>query len=262
MAEYTKRYNPNRAAEWNYGGAKWRLSRSKIDFFIECPRCFFIDNKLGTKRPGMPSFNLNLAVDELFKKEFDVYRVAGTAHPIMTQYKIDAIPFAHTDMDTWRDPFVGLEYHDPDTGLTVSGGVDDIWQHADGSLIVVDYKATSKEGSITSLADSAWEAQYERQIGVYQWLLTKMGFTVNQMGYFVYANALKTSAGFNDTLSFETTLIPCTGDTSWIARTLQQIKSCLDADNYPDSGPVCEYCPYREATGKKLLAIHQKNKAT
>lgn len=66
MAEYS--YNPNRSAEWNYGGAKWKLSRSKIDFFFECPRCFYLDNVLGTKRPSFPSFNLNIAVDELFKK--------------------------------------------------------------------------------------------------------------------------------------------------------------------------------------------------
>ena len=73
MAEYVKRYNPNRSADWNYGGLKWRLSRSKIDFFIECPRCFYVDNKLGTKRPGFPSFNLNIAVDELFSNPFIVF---------------------------------------------------------------------------------------------------------------------------------------------------------------------------------------------
>lgn len=261
MAEYTKRYNPNRMAEWNYGGGKWRLSRSKIDFFIECPRCFYIDNKLGTKRPGMPSFNLNIAVDELFKKEFDIHRAAVTPHPIMTKYGIDAVPFVHTDMEQWRDPFVGLEYRDPETDLLVSGGLDDVWHHRDGSLIIVDYKATSKEGSITSLTDSAWEAQYERQIGVYQWLLTNMGFSVNPVGYFVYANALKSPDRFDNTLQFETTLIPCQGDTSWIPGTLQAIKACLESETYPASGPACEYCPYREATGKKLLAIHAQNKA-
>ena len=260
MVEYTKRYNPNRSAEWNYGGDKWKLSRSKIDFYIECPRCFYIDNKLGTKRPGMPSFTLNIAVDELFKKEFDTYREAGKPHPIMEKYKIDAVPFKHEYLDTWRDPFIGLMYKDPETGMIISGGIDDVWQHADGSLIVVDYKATSKEGSITTLADSAWEAQYERQIGVYQWLFEKMGFLVNKTGYFVYANAQKTPDGFHDTLKFETTLIPCTAETTWIPKLLTEIKNCLDKDDYPMSGDKCEYCPYREATGKKLLAIHQSHK--
>lgn len=255
MADYQRRYNPTRSAEWNYGGAKWKLSRSKIDLFIECPRCFYLDNKLGTKRPSIPSFNLNIAVDELFKKEFDQYRTQGLPHPIMTEYNLSAVPFVHPDLDLWRDPFVGIMHHDDATGLLVSGGVDDIWQAEDGSLIVVDYKATSKEGTISSLSDSSWEQQYRRQIGVYQWLLAQNGFTVSPTGYFVYANARKTADGFHNTLTFETTLVPCTGDTTWIPDTLQAIQQCLLSDMYPESHSSCEYCAYRAACGTKLLTI-------
>ncbi len=262
MATYTKKYNPNRSGEWNYGGDKWKLSRSKIDFFFECPRCFYIDNKLGTKRPGFPAFNLNIAVDELFKKEFDIHRKAGTAHPIMKKYGIDAVPFKHKDMDTWRDPFVGIMHTEETTGLVVSGGVDDIWVKADGTLIIVDYKSTSKEGTIESLGDSPWEMQYTRQLGVYRWLLEKNGFTVDQTGYLVYANADKNLDAFDDKLVFETTLVPVQTDTSWIEKTLHDIRECLERDTYPAPGENCEYCPYREACGKKLLAIHKVTKLT
>jgi hypothetical protein len=183
MTEFKKYYNPNRSSEWNYGGQKWRLSRSKIDFFFECPRCFYLDNKLGTKRPSFPPFNLNIAVDELFKKEFDIYRHNKAAHPIMEKYGIEAVPFLHKDMDKWRDPFVGIEHKEKETGLTVSGGVDDIWETPNNSLIIVDYKSTSKEGSITALSDSPWDQQYTRQLGVYRWLLEQYGFTVKPTGY-------------------------------------------------------------------------------
>ena len=60
-------YKPDRSPDWNYGGNKWRLSRSKIGLFLECPRCFYIDNKLGTGRPPGFPFNLNSAVDALLK---------------------------------------------------------------------------------------------------------------------------------------------------------------------------------------------------
>ncbi len=262
MAEYKSKYNPNRSSEWNYGGAKWRLSRSKIDFFFECPRCFYLDNKLGTKRPGFPSFNLNIAVDELFKKEFDIHRKAKTVHPIMQKYGIDAVPFAHKSMDSWRDPFVGIEYKEPETGLTVSGGVDDIWQKPDGTLIIVDYKSTSKDGSITELSDSPWDMQYTRQLGVYRWLLEKNGFTVDPLGYLVYANASKEVDAFDDKLIFETTLVSVPTDIDWILPSLREIKSCLDSGELPKSGHNCEFCPYREASGKKLQAIHYANKKT
>lgn len=260
MGTFTKRYNPDRNSDWNYGGPKWRLSRSKIDLFVECPRCFYIDNKLGTARPRGPAFTLNVAVDELFKREFDMHRKAGTSHPIMKEYGIDAVPFAHKDIDTWRDNFAGLEYVHEGTGLTVSGAVDDIWVKPDGSLIVVDYKSTSKPGTIKTLADSSWEDQYRRQIGVYQWLLTQMGFTVDPVGYFVYANADGSREVFDNTLHFETTLVPCEGDTSWIEPTLEGIKACLDNDAFPPSSNTCEFCPYREACGKKLQKIHAQHK--
>lgn len=260
MAEFTKRYNPNRSPDWNYGGKKWRLSRSKIDFFIECPRCFYLDNKLGTKRPGFPSFNLNIAVDELFKKEFDIHRKNGTKHPIMEKYGIEALPFQHGSLDTWRDNFKGIEYQDEKTGLVVSGAVDDIWEKSDGSLIVVDYKSTSKEEKIESLGDSPWEMQYTRQLGVYRWLLEQNNFTVDPTAYLVYANADKAVGAFDDRLIFETTLVEVPTETSWIEQTLESIKKCLDAENLPETGPNCEYCPYRETAGKKLQTVHFSKK--
>jgi len=225
---------------------------------MECPRCFYLDNKLGTKRPGFPSFNLNIAVDELFKKEFDIHRAAGTQHPIMTKYGIDAVPFAHKDIDVWRDNFVGIEWQDATTGLVVSGAIDDVWQKPDGTLIVVDYKSTSKDGTIETLGDSPWEQQYTRQLGVYRWLLEKNGFAVDETGYLVYANADKNLDAFDDKLIFETTLVSVKTDISWIESTLQEIKDTLENDMYPQSGPYCEFCPYREACGKKLQTIHAK----
>ena len=258
MSEYTRKYNPNRSAEWNYGGGKWKLSRSKIDFFMECPRCFYLDNKLGTKRPGFPSFNLNIAVDELFKKEFDVHRKAGTQHPIMTKYGIDAVPFEHAELDDWRENFVGIMHTHEPTGMTISGAVDDIWVLPDNKLVIVDYKSTSKDGKIESLGDSPWEKQYARQLGVYRWLLEQNGFEVTETGYLVYANADKSLDAFDDKLVFDTTVVPVEADASWIEETLEKIKKTLDSDALPASGDWCEYCPYREAAGKKLQAVHFK----
>jgi len=260
VAQYTKRYNPARGADWNYGGRNWRLSRSKIDLFLECPRCFYLDNKLGTGRPRGPAFTLNVAVDALFKKEFDVHRIDGTAHPLMKAYGVDAVPFRHPKIDIWRENFKGITWQDAATGFTISGAVDDVWVTPEGKLIVVDYKATSKNGTIESLADSSWEEQYRRQMGVYQWLLQKNGFNVHPTGYFVYANASSDKAAFDGRLEFEITLVPCEGDTSWIDKTLPLIKACLDSEEIPPVGENCEFCPYREAAGKHLQTLATKNR--
>lgn len=260
MADFKKAYNPNRSPDWNYGGPKWRLSRSKIELFTECPRCFYLDNKLGTGRPRGPAFTINIAVDTLLKKEFDAHRAKGTKHPLCDTYGIDAVPFAHKNIDTWRENFEGVEFFHKETGFTISGAVDDIWVNPAGELIVVDYKATSKNGTITSLSDSSWEDSYKRQMGVYQWLLRNNGFTVSSTGYFVYANAGTDKEAFDGQLEFEVTVVPCEGDTAWIDAILPDIKKTLDSDAIPPTGKACEYCPYREAAGKKLLALHRNGK--
>ena len=243
MSQY---YKPNRNPNWNYGGSNWKLSRSKIDLFLECAKCFYIDNKLGTARPPGFPFNLNSAVDHLLKKEFDIHRSEGSPHPLMENYGIDAVPYAHEDIDVWRENFKGLQYHDDQTGFTISGAVDDIWVNSKNELIVVDYKSTSKDEDIESL-DEPWHIGYKRQMEVYQWLLTKLGFSVSNTGYFVYANGRKDREAFDAKLEFDVTLIAYTGNTSWIEPTLKKIKQTLDSTDVPYADPDCDYCRYREA---------------
>ena len=87
----------------------FKVSRSKIELFMQCPRCFWLDNRLKIKRPSGPPFRINSAIDELLKKEFDLHRAAKTPHPIMEEYSVPAIPFAHKDLDTWRENFIGVQ---------------------------------------------------------------------------------------------------------------------------------------------------------
>jgi CRISPR/Cas system-associated exonuclease Cas4 (RecB family) len=254
MSDY---YKPHRNPNWNYGGKNWRLSRSKIDLFSECPRCFYIDNKLGTARPPGYPFNLNSAVDALLKKEFDIHRAKKESHPIMEQYGVDAVPYVHKELKTWRENFKGIQIKHKPTDFTVSGAVDDVWVNSQGELIVVDYKSTSKEGKIDSLNED-WHISYKRQMEVYQWLFRQDGFKVSDTGYFVYANASRDKVAFDGKLEFELTLIPYKGDDNWIEETLLEIKKTLDSEAIPSIGEDCDYCTYREFAGKKLLKKHQE----
>ena len=251
-------YKPERNPNWNYGGSAWRLSRSKIALFLECPRCFYIDNKLGTARPPGYPFNLNSAVDALLKKEFDIHRAGKTTHPLMKAYKLDAVPFADARMDEWRDALRrGIQYRHEPTGLLVTGGVDDVWSKPDGELIIVDYKATSKDQKIEEL-DQEWHDGYKRQMEIYQWLFRQNGFKVSDTGYFVYANAGRDKDAFDGVLNFELTLVPYKGDDSWVEKTLSDIKKCLDGTELPKPSDECDYCRYREAVGKKMPAFAKK----
>ncbi len=252
-------YKPNRKPDYNFGGPKWRLSRSKIDLFLECARCFYIDNKLGVARPPGYPFNLNSAVDELLKKEFDTHRANGTQHPLAAAYGVDAVPFDDPRMDEWRDALRrGIQCVHKPTGLTVRGGVDDVWVDKDGKLIIVDYKATSKNGKIESL-DEEWHRGYKRQLEIYQWLFRQNGFKVSDTGYWVYANASKDRKAFDAKLEFEVTLVPYTGSTDWVEGALLDLKACLDSDTLPTAGADCDYCRYRQAVGA-VLQKYEKGK--
>jgi len=223
----------------------FKLSRSKIDMFLNCPRCFYLDRRLGVGQPPGFPFNLNSAVDKLLKKEFDIHRARGSQHPLMAKYKIDAIPFAHENMNQWRENFVGVQFLHPATNLLITGAVDDVWVNPKGELIVVDYKATSKDEEVT--LDAEWQIGYKRQMEIYQWLLRHNNHKVSDTGYFVYCNGKTDREAFDGKLEFDVKVIPYKGDDSWIEKILLGIKKCLMGDGIPASSSECDYCNYRRA---------------
>lgn len=243
MSQY---YNPKRGPAYNYGGSRWKLSRSKIDLYLECPRCFYLDNKLGVKRPPGFPFALNSAVDELLKKEFDILREKGETHELIDRYGVDAKPVKHDELDVWRENFQGVQHYHESTGFLVSGAIDDLWINSRGEYIVVDYKATSKKEDIVEL-NKGWQEGYKRQMEVYQWLLRRNGYPVANTGYFVYCNGITDVDKFDAKLEFKITLVPYEGDDSWMESKLAEIKKVLDSEEIPPADPECDYCAYREA---------------
>lgn len=220
----------------------FKVSRSGIELFTECPCCFYLNNVKGIRRPSGPPFNINKAVDTLLKKEFDVHRKEQTPHPMMTDNGIDAVPFAHENMDVWRENFKGVQYlHEP-TNLLITGAVDDIWVNKKDELIVVDYKATSKNEEVN--LDAEWQDSYKRQMEIYQWLLRNLGFKVSKIGYFVYCNGKTDRDGFNGKVEFDITVLPYTGDDSWIEAVVLNLKKCLKSSKIPKSPKDCEFCGY------------------
>lgn len=224
----------------------FKLSRSRIEMFMECPKCFYIDNRLGVRRPPGFPFALNSAVDALLKKEFDIYRKRGEKHPIIIEYGVDALPAKHKDLEDWRNNFRGIQFLHQSTNLLFFGAIDDLWINSKGEYIVVDYKSTSKEGDIVAL-DQSWQDGYKRQMEIYQWLLRQNGYEVSNTGYFVYCNGRTDVEYFNRKLEFEKTLIAYSGSDTWIDSVVLKIYECLNSDSVPDKNIDCDFCAYREA---------------
>ncbi len=231
----------------------FQISRSKIELFLRCPLCFYLDRRLGVGEPPGYPFSLNAAVDHLLKKEFDLHRAKGTKHPLLQSYGLDAIPYQHEKINHWREVDFGrggVHHLHPETNFDVYGAVDDIWVNPQGELIVVDYKATSKDSEVNLDAD--WQKSYKNQMEVYQWLFLQNGFKVSPTGYFVYVNGRRDKAAFDAKLEFDISLLPYEGDPRWIPATLDEMKRTLLADKPPKSGVECDFCTYRQAAGEAL----------
>jgi hypothetical protein len=245
MSQY---YNPKRTKNLYDPSSKqpFSLSRSKIDLFLECPKCFYLDRRLGVGRPPGFPFALNSAVDKLLKLEFDIHRAKGTRHPLIEKYGVDARPVPHEELDNWRQNFVGVRYHHQPTNLIIFGAIDDLWQNSKGEFIVVDYKSTSKSEEITKL-DKDWHEGYKRQMEIYQWLLRRNGYRVSHTGYFVYCNGITDKKAFDAQLEFDITLIAYEGNDHWVEKTVNDAYDCLQGNKIPRAGDDCDYCSYRKA---------------
>jgi len=217
-----------------------KLSRSKLELFLECPRCFWLDLRQGIKRPPPAPYTINSAIDYLLKEEFDVHRAKKTRHPVMEANQIDAVPYQHEQLSKWRHNFTGVQFEHEPTDFLVYGAVDDVWVDPKGKLIVVDYKATGAKQY--QIYDS-----YRRQMEIYQWLLAQNGFDVSPVGYFVFAQVNK-GGGFGNgaaMLAFDLFVEPLVGDHSWVEQGLKSARKTLDAPKMPEATPTCEHCLYR-----------------
>ena len=244
-------YNPTRKRNLFEPDSKipYKLSRSKIDLFLNCPRCFYLDRRLGVSQPPGFPFSLNSAVDKLLKKEFDIHRAGKTAHPLMEFYDLDLIPFQHERIDEWRDALGGgIQYLHPKTNLLITGGIDDVWVAPDGELSIVDYKATSKSEEVSLDAD--WQIGYKRQMEIYQWLFRKNGFKVSNIGYFVYCNGDADKEAFDGKLEFNVKILPYEGNDAWVEQAITDAYNCLSQNALPESSLECDFCSYRNAVKK------------
>ena len=262
-----------------YGTAKapdpFPISRTRLERFHSCPRCFWVDRVLGIDRPGMPGFLLNTLVDTLLKREFDAHRAEGTPHPYMSENGLGhMVPLEHPMMDEWRHNFKGVraEKH----GLMITGAVDDIWKSGDGDdeeWYVVDYKSTATNADITPelFLEDIYKGSYVRQMVIYQWMLRELGHPVSTRGFFVYENGnndaeallsdgtagsprgipLKPALVIEIDTSDESVVVEGERiDYDWVEQLVIGAKDCLDLDGPPGPGEFCEHCAYVDVISK------------
>ncbi len=237
---WSSKYNPE-------SDKPFIMSRSKIDLYLRCKRCAYLDMRLGIKGPKPFPYNLNSRIDYLLKVEHDIAREKKGKTKYLEECNIDAIPYSHPELDVWREPFKAARYHHNQTNIVVAGSVDDLWEDNESKKIhIVDYKSTHTENfEKLKNFDAPYLIGYKRQAEIYAWILSKLGLDIHQTSYFLYVNATLEQETFNNKLDFEYALIPYEmRDFSWVEDTIIEIKNFLETNKIPAATNDCELCKY------------------
>ena len=227
----------------------YELSRSRVENFLKCKACFWLEQIQKVKPPEMPSFTINTTTDILLKRDSDSVRGKSTL-PIWKESGLGhMIPFDHEDLEKWTN---SLQYGLNDsyfntihkeTNIKLGGGIDDVYLNTQTDQIhLVDYKSQAqgtrspdKYEVKPSSIDDPWKIGYKRQMDMYVWIARQKGFNVSNTGYFIYVDAQhKDIKGMLDEknpsiawLKFNAVIIPYEADPSWVEPTLFEIKDFL-----------------------------------
>jgi len=211
-----------------------QLSPNSLNLFLECPHCFWLDKRMGVKRPQPFPYALNMAVDVLLKKEFDEYRAKGEPHPLMKAHNIPAKLFSNQELlNQWRSNFSGIRYYDEGLGATLFGAVDDVLEFADGKLAPLDYKSTGS--AVANVYD-----RFQIQMDVYTYLLEKNGFATPRKGYLAFYIVDKKN-GFGDRLPFKKEIHEIDTNPDDIPELFKMAVSVLNQSEPPPHSQDCHY---------------------
>ena len=216
-----------------------KLSPNSLNLFLECPHCFWLEKRMGIRRPPPYPYALNSAIDILLKEEFDIYRAKGEPHPLLKEKNINAKLFPNQKLlNQWRSNFVGIRYYDPELRATLFGAVDDILEFPDGKLAALDYKSTG--GKVAKVYD-----RFQLQLDVYTFLLEKNGFQTPRKGYLAFYVVDKEN-GFNGRLPFKKELHEIDTNPSDIYDLFKDAVELLRKDNPPPHSPDCKFGKWLE----------------
>lgn len=217
---------------------KMRISRSGLQLFCECPRCFWLDRKNIAKRPHPYPYTLSDAADKLAKREFDGYRSKGILPAVLKNLNGAKLFLDQELLNKWRDNFQGLNWFDQNLDVEIFGAIDDCLQFESGQLAVIDYK-TSGALEIVIYPD------YQFQMNVYTFLLEKMGYQTKNKAYFIFYQVDKARDSFNSQLLFKEQLKEIETNSVVVYPIIEQAVKVLRLEKPPLESADCQYCQWR-----------------
>ncbi len=210
------------------------ISPSSLNLFFECPFCFWLEKRHNIRRPSHFPYHLNLAVDDLLKKEFDRFRREGKPPPLLFENNISAKLFSNQELiDEWRDAKRGIRFYDKKLDAYLFGAVDDVIEFKDRTIAPLDYKSTGMD--VPKVYD-----RFQLQMDVYTFLFEQSGYTCNQKGYLAFY-IVERGGSFRGSIPFRKELHVISTDSSYVRETFEEAVTFLREEVPTFHSPDCEF---------------------
>ncbi len=156
-----------------------RLSPSKLNLFLECPLCFWMENVEKIHRPRGIFPSLPSGMDSVLKKYFDSFRESGEIPPEI-EGKVEGELMQDLELlKKWTNNRVGIQFEDEESGALLMGALDECLVNGE-TYIPLDFKTRGFD-----LKEDSTD-YYQNQLDTYCLLLEKNGFKQPGFAYLVY----------------------------------------------------------------------------
>ena len=205
-----------------------KVSPSSLNLLRECARCFWLQLKKETRRPRSPFPSLPSALDRLAKAACKPYHGADVLPPFLKGTGLEG-RLVDPHLKAWQEP---------DTGLVVSGFLDECLEVPGRGFAPLDHKT---RGSRTERIN----ASYYVQLDIYALMLQGNGRQLLGEGilvYFIPEFDVETPWDPVHPLPFSVDLRRVRTSVRRAIELVRQARNVLDMAEAPDASERCEHC--------------------
>lgn len=212
------------------------LSKSSLEVFKSCPKCFWLDKNAKLKRVDGIKASIMGGIDDSMKGVADHHALTNTPAPYLSAFP-GARPFADRDrlkkFMTWRT--FQAEVQAGKHEALIWGNIDDLIEWPDGRVSPWDFKSNG-----TKRDWDEYTAKYNSLQGdMYDILLPAQGLVTTGDAYFTYSWPIVV----NGVMVFEFETVKIAVDKSRALLVIEGAMDCL-LGSEPDANPSCDYCNY------------------
>ncbi|GIW65466.1 MAG: hypothetical protein KatS3mg096_505 [Candidatus Parcubacteria bacterium] len=210
-----------------------KISRSGIELFLDCPRCFWLDVKFKIKRPKeFEGAYIGSKYDPLLKNYFDQHRQNNNVPPEIEKHDLKLFNDIKK-LKKWRGS--GIEFLHPQHNLVYYGKIDDLLIKDDKFLVPFDFKTTISSNF------QVYES-YKRQLEIYGYLLNKSGEEVLDFGV-LYVIKIEIDGNFEKIEKREIYILENL-DYEKYDEILEELVKVYKSSEEPQPNPNCNFCNY------------------